>query len=191
MGPQEPERVRRDRAETSAQPRAAFRPSRELGQGRGREAEGDEVGGKLPITFPRTVGQIPIYYAHKNTGRPPGTAKWTSKYLDVPVTPQFPFGYGLSYTTFELSGLRLGAERIAVGATVNVQVTVKNAGARAGDEVVQIYVTDVAASVTRPVKQLLRARPPGAGCVEDPFLHSGARRPGTSRCPDEMGGRAG
>ena len=111
-------------------------------------------GGKLPITFPRTVGQIPIYYAHKNTGRPPGTVKWTSKYLDVPVTPQFPFGYGLSYTTFELSGLMLGAERIAVGSTVSVQVTVKNAGARAGDEVVQIYVTDVAASVTRPVKQL-------------------------------------
>jgi beta-glucosidase len=111
-------------------------------------------GGKLPITFPRSVGQIPLYYAHKNTGRPPGAEKWTSKYLDLPVTPQFPFGYGLSYTTFELSGLKLGAERIAVGATVSVQVTVKNTGARAGDEVVQIYVTDVAASVTRPVKQL-------------------------------------
>ena len=111
-------------------------------------------GGKLPITFPRAVGQVPIYYAHKNTGRPPGAEKWTSKYLDLPVTPQFPFGYGLSYSTFELSGLRLGAERIAVGATVSVQVTVKNTGARAGDEVVQIYVTDVAASVTRPVKQL-------------------------------------
>ena len=70
------------------------------------------------------------------------------------MTPQFPFGHGLSYTTFELSGLKLGAERIAAGATMSVQVTVKNTGARAGDEVVQIYVTDVAASVTRPVKQL-------------------------------------
>lgn len=111
-------------------------------------------GGKLPITFPRSVGQVPIYYAHKNTGRPPSAEKWTSKYLDVPVTPQFPFGYGLSYTTFELSGLKLAAERIAVGGSVSVQVTVKNTGARAGDEVAQIYVTDVAASVTRPVKQL-------------------------------------
>jgi beta-glucosidase len=111
-------------------------------------------GGKLPITFPRSVGQIPIYYAHKNTGRPPSAEKWTSKYVDVPVTPQFPFGYGLSYTTFELSGLKLGAERIAPGASVSVQVTVKNTGSRVGDEVVQIYVTDVAASVTRPVKQL-------------------------------------
>jgi beta-glucosidase len=111
-------------------------------------------GGKLPITFPRSVGQIPIYYARKNTGRPPGAEKWTSKYLDVPVTPQFPFGHGLSYTTFALSGLKLGAQRIAAGGTVSVQVTVTNTGARAGDEVVQIYVTDVAASVTRPVKQL-------------------------------------
>jgi beta-glucosidase len=111
-------------------------------------------GGKLPITFPRSVGQIPIYYARKNTGRPPSAEKWTSKYLDVPVTPLFPFGHGLSYTTFELSGLKLGAERIAAGGTVRVQVTVKNTGERAGDEVVQLYVSDLAASVTRPVKQL-------------------------------------
>jgi hypothetical protein len=111
-------------------------------------------GGKLPITFPRSVGQVPIYYARKNTGRPPGAEKWTSKYLDVPVTPQFPFGHGLSYTTFELSGLKLDAARIAAGGRVGVEVTAKNTGARAGDEVVQVYVTDVAASVTRPVKQL-------------------------------------
>ncbi len=111
-------------------------------------------GGKLPMTFPRTVGQVPIYYAHKSTGRPPGAEKYTSKYLDVPVTPQFPFGHGLSYTTFELSGLTLAPARIAVDGRVDVQVTVKNTGTRAGDEVVQIYLTDVAASVTRPVKQL-------------------------------------
>ena len=111
-------------------------------------------GGKLPVTFPRSVGQVPLYYAHKNTGRPPAAEKWTSKYLDVPVTPLYPFGFGLSYTTFELSGLKLDAERIAPRGQVRVEVTVKNTGARAGDEVVQIYVTDVAASVTRPVKQL-------------------------------------
>jgi beta-glucosidase len=111
-------------------------------------------GGKLPITFPRSVGQIPTYYAHRNTGRPPGPEKWNSKYLDLPLTPQFPFGFGLSYTTFELSALKLGAARIGADSTVTAQVTLKNTGARAGDEVVQLYVTDVAASVTRPVKQL-------------------------------------
>jgi beta-glucosidase len=111
-------------------------------------------GGKLPVTFPRSVGQVPLYYAHKNTGRPPAAEKWTSKYLDVPVTPLYPFGFGLSYTTFELSGLKVDPERVDPGRSVRVEVTVKNTGARAGDEVVQIYVTDVAASVTRPVKQL-------------------------------------
>jgi beta-glucosidase len=111
-------------------------------------------GGKLPITFPRSVGQVPLYYAHKRTGRPPAEDKWNSKYLDVPVTPQFPFGHGLGYTTFELSGLSLGQTSIAAGGSVPVSVTVRNTGSRAGDEVVQVYVTDVAASVTRPVKQL-------------------------------------
>jgi beta-glucosidase len=111
-------------------------------------------GGKLPITFPRSVGQVPLYYAHKRTGRPPTNDKWTSKYLDVPVTPQFPFGFGLSYTTFALSDLRLAADTVAAGGRVGVEVTVRNTGARAGDEVVQLYVSDPAASVTRPVKQL-------------------------------------
>ena len=112
-------------------------------------------GGKLPVTFPRSVGQVPLYYAHKNTGRPPDPdQKYTSKYLDVPGTPQFPFGHGLSYTTFALSDLKLGAETIAPAGTQRVEVTVKNTGTRAGDEVVQIYVSDLAASVTRPVKQL-------------------------------------
>jgi beta-glucosidase len=124
-------------------------------------------GGKLPVTFPRSVGQVPLYYAHKNTGRPPDpNQKYTSKYLDVPVTPQYPFGHGLSYTTFALSDLRLGAQAIAPSGTVKVEVTVTNTGARAGDEVVQVYVTDLAASVTRPVKQLRAfervALPPGA-----------------------------
>lgn len=112
-------------------------------------------GGKLPVTFPRSVGQVPLYYAHKNTGRPPDpNQKYTSKYLDVPVTPQFPFGHGLSYTTFALSDLRLGADAIPPAGTQKVEVTVRNTGPRAGDEVVQVYVTDLAASVTRPVRQL-------------------------------------
>jgi beta-glucosidase len=111
-------------------------------------------GGKLPVTFPRSVGQVPIYYAHKNTGRPPSAERWTSKYIDLPVSPQFPFGHGLSYTTFALSDLKLGAARIAPGETLSVQVTVTNTGARTGDEVVQLYVSDLAASVTRPVRQL-------------------------------------
>jgi beta-glucosidase len=127
-------------------------------------------GGKLPVTFPRSVGQVPVYYAHKSTGRPPGDEKWTSKYLDVPVTPLYPFGFGLSYTTFELSGLKLDAEQIHPGGSVSVEVTVKNTGPRAGDEIVQVYVTDVAASVTRPVKQLRGFRRVGLGPGESKTL---------------------
>lgn len=108
-------------------------------------------GGKLPITFPRHVGQVPLYYAHKTTGRPPTREKYTSKYLDVPVTPQYPFGHGLSYTRFELSDLQLSAP---ANGRLTASVTVKNVGPRAGDEVVQLYVQDVASSVTRPVKEL-------------------------------------
>ena len=133
----------------------AWQGGTEAGTGAADVLFGDvNPGGKLPLTFPRSIGQVPLYYAHKNTGRPPAADKWNSKYLDVAVTPQFPFGHGLSYTTFELSGLALGQASIAAGASVPVTVTVRNTGARAGDEVVQIYVTDVAASVTRPVKQL-------------------------------------
>jgi beta-glucosidase len=112
-------------------------------------------GGKLPVTFPRNVGQVPIYYNHKNTGRPPDAKnKYTSKYLDAPWTPLFPFGYGLSYTQFRLSNLRLSAERIAPVGSLTVSVEVENTGKRAGDEVVQLYIRDLAASVTRPVKEL-------------------------------------
>jgi beta-glucosidase len=112
-------------------------------------------GGKLPVTFPRSVGQVPIYYNHKNTGRPPDPSnKYTSKYLDMPWTPLYPFGYGLSYTTFRLSDLRLSSQRARAGETVRVSVEVENTGPRAGDEVVQLYVRDVVATVTRPVKEL-------------------------------------
>ncbi len=110
--------------------------------------------GKLPATFPRAVGQIPLYYNHKNTGRPTGPDKYTSKYTDLPVTPLFPFGHGLSYTTFGYSDLRLSAPRIAPAGTLKVSVTVTNTGAREGAEVVQLYVHDEVASVTRPVRAL-------------------------------------
>ncbi|MDQ1558555.1 MAG: beta-glucosidase [Pyrinomonadaceae bacterium] len=111
-------------------------------------------GGKLPVTFPRAVGQLPLYYNHKRTGRPPTDQKYTSKYLDVPWTPLYPFGYGLSYTQFRLSDLRLSAQSIRPDGQLTASVEVENTGARAGDEVVQLYVRDVAASVTRPVKEL-------------------------------------
>jgi beta-glucosidase len=112
-------------------------------------------GGKLPVTFPRAVGQVPIYYAHKKTGRPPDpNNKYTSKYLDVPVTPLFPFGYGLSYTQFRLTNLKLSAQSIKSTGRITVSVDMENVGKRAGDQVVQLYIRDVAASVTRPVKEL-------------------------------------
>ena len=111
-------------------------------------------GGHLPVTFPRAAGQEPLYYNHTSTGRPPSSEKYTSKYLDVPVTPLFPFGHGLSYTTFRLSNLRLSNTRIAPTGSVQVSVDVENTGRRAGDEVVQLYIRDVAASRVRPVKEL-------------------------------------
>ena len=123
--------------------------------------------GKLTITFPRTVGQIPIYYAHLSTGRPPslnelgipmGTpAKptgYTSKYIDVDFTPEYPFGYGLSYTTFQYSNLRLSSPRLRPGGRLTVSAEVRNQGTREADEVVQLYIRDLVASVSRPVREL-------------------------------------
>jgi beta-glucosidase len=112
-------------------------------------------GGKLPVSFPRTVGQVPIYYNHKNTGRPPVEAeRYTSKYIDVPWTPLYPFGYGLSYTTFVYSQPRLSATSITALDSLVVQVDVSNTGSRPGDEVVQLYLRDEVGSVTRPVREL-------------------------------------
>jgi len=112
-------------------------------------------GGKLPVTFPRATGQIQLYYNHRNTGRPANSANgYTSKYLDLPWTPLFPFGYGLSYTTFAYSNLRLSAPKIVAGDSLTVSVDVKNTGDRAGDEVVQLYLRDSVASVAEPVKSL-------------------------------------
>jgi beta-glucosidase len=109
--------------------------------------------GKLPITFPRSVGQIPIYYNYKSTGRPyDPNSKWTSRYIDDVNAPLYPFGYGLSYTSFEYASLV--AAPSTGNQTLEVSVTVKNTGSTAGEEVVQLYVRDLVGSVTRPVKEL-------------------------------------
>ena len=111
--------------------------------------------GKLTVTFPRTAGQIPLYYNMKNTGRPMDEKnKYTSKYLDVPNSPLYPFGYGLSYTTFEYSPLTLDKKEISLKDTLNVSVTVKNTGSVTGEETVQLYIRDLVGSVTRPLKEL-------------------------------------
>ncbi len=111
--------------------------------------------GKLPVTFPRSLGQIPIYYNHKNTGRPLNdTDKYTSKYLDVPNTPLYPFGFGLSYTTYTYSNLRLSSASLSSAQEVKVSVDVTNTGNMAGQEIVQLYIQDEVATVTRPVKEL-------------------------------------
>jgi beta-glucosidase len=114
--------------------------------------------GKLPVTFPRNVGQVPIHYDMKNTGRPielgaPG-AKYVSRYLNTPNTPLYPFGYGLSYTSFTYSPVTLDKAKIRPGEPLTASVTITNSGARDGEEVVQLYVRDLVGSVTRPVKEL-------------------------------------
>lgn len=113
--------------------------------------------GKLTATFPRNVGQIPIYYNHKNTGRPyEGVLldKFKSRYLDVSNDPLFPFGYGLSYTTFGYSDVKLSKSTVTGNETLKATVTVSNTGKYAGEEVVQLYLSDPVASVTRAVKDL-------------------------------------
>ena len=112
-------------------------------------------GGKLPVTFPRLTGQVPIYYNHLNTGRPPdANSRYNSKYIDSPWTPQFPFGFGLSYTQFKISNVAISATQIRPDGTIRVTADIENTGKRVGDEVVQLYVRDVAASIARPVKEL-------------------------------------
>jgi len=111
--------------------------------------------GKLTVTFPRYVGQVPIYYNHKNTGRPYNPKDhYTSYYMDLENTPLYPFGFGLSYTTFEYSNLTLDKKEIKKNESLKVSVDVKNTGSREGKEVVQLYIRDLVGSVTRPVKEL-------------------------------------
>ncbi len=114
--------------------------------------------GKLTMTFPKNVGQIPIHYNHKNTGRPLGEGKWFTKYksnyLDVDNEPLYPFGYGLSYTTFEYSDISLSDTTMTVSGAITASVTVTNTGSVAGKEIVQLYIRDLVGSVTRPVREL-------------------------------------
>jgi beta-glucosidase len=111
--------------------------------------------GKLPVSFPRHVGQLPLYYNHKNTGRPSSTGMvFWSHFTDSPNTPLYPFGYGLSYTQFVYSDLKLSASEIGYEDELRVSVKAKNKGRRAGSEVVQLYIRDLVGSVTRPVKEL-------------------------------------
>ena len=127
--------------------------------------------GKLTATFPKIVGQIPIYYNHKNTGRPPQASSWVhidsidigawqtslgneSHYLDAGFTPQYPFGYGLSYTTFEYNDFKLSSRSIKLGESIKVSAKIKNTGTVQAVEIVQLYVRDLAASITRPVREL-------------------------------------
>ncbi|HSR06586.1 MAG TPA: beta-glucosidase BglX [Bryobacteraceae bacterium] len=129
---------------------------------------GDAVpSGKLPVTFPRTVGQVPIYYAHLPTGRPPSPDElgiplgnpvnpvgYTSKYVDVDFTPEYPFGYGLSYSAFEYSNLHVSPRKLPAGGHLTLSADVTNTGSREADEIVQLYVHQDVASVSRPVREL-------------------------------------
>jgi beta-glucosidase len=113
-------------------------------------------GGHLPVTFPQSVGQVPIYYNHEPTGRPcDTTSKYNSRYRDLPTCePLYPFGYGLSYTTFDVSNLKLTSSSMSRRGSVTASVDVKNTGSRSGDDVVQLYIHDPVASISQPVRRL-------------------------------------
>ncbi|WP_330177574.1 glycoside hydrolase family 3 C-terminal domain-containing protein [Streptomyces sp. NBC_01498] len=142
----------------------AWHPGLEAGNAVADVLFGDvDPGGRLPASFPRTVGQLPVHYNHERTGRPYDPAdpdqRYVSRYLDVADGPRYPFGHGLSYTTFTVGGPSLDRDTITApalreGETVEVAVTVRNTGERAGDEVVQLYVHDPVASVVQPVRRL-------------------------------------
>jgi beta-glucosidase len=113
-------------------------------------------GGKLPVSFPRRLGQVPIYYNHERTGRPCNPdVKWNSRYRDIPsCSPLYEFGYGLSYTTFAVSNLQLSSSSVSRNGSLKASVTVTNTGSRTGDEVVQLYIHDPVASISQPVRRL-------------------------------------
>ncbi len=114
--------------------------------------------GKLTTTFPQNVGQVPIFYNHKNTGRPLAKGQWFQKfqsnYLDVSNDPLYPFGFGLSYTNFSYGDIKLNTASLRTGGSITATIPVTNAGSRDGQEVVQLYIRDMVGSITRPVKEL-------------------------------------
>ncbi len=111
--------------------------------------------GRMPVTTPYTVGQVPLYYNRHNTGRPQVAAsRFNVRYIDAPITPLYPFGHGLTYTTFAYDSLRLSQPTLAANGTLDVTVRLTNTGSRAGTEVVQLYVRDEVGSVARPVREL-------------------------------------
>ncbi len=134
----------------------AWHPGVEGGNGIADVMLGDyNPAGKLTVTFPRNVGQIPIYYNMKNTGRPfIEDDRFTSKYIDSPNTPLLPFGYGLSYTTFAYSHLKIENKRVKIPGVIKISADVTNTGKTAGYEIAQLYIRDMVGSVTRPVKEL-------------------------------------
>jgi beta-glucosidase len=113
-------------------------------------------GGKLPVSFPRRLGQVPIYYNHEPTGRPCNPdVKWNSRHRDIPsCSPLYEFGYGLSYTTFAISNLQLSSSSVSRNRSLTASVSVTNTGSRTGDEVVQLYIHDPVASISQPVRRL-------------------------------------
>jgi beta-glucosidase len=114
-------------------------------------------GGKLPMTFPRTEGQIPVYYNHYNTGRPAKNntdRNYVSAYIDLDNDPKFPFGFGLSYTQFKYSDMNLSSTKLKGNQTLTISVNVANTGNYDGEEVVQLYIRDLFGKVVRPVKEL-------------------------------------
>jgi beta-glucosidase len=113
-------------------------------------------GGKLPVSFPRRLGQVPIYYNHERTGRPCNAdSKYNSRHRDIPsCSPLYEFGYGLSYTTFSITNLQLSSSTVSRHGHINVSATVTNTGSRTGDEVVQLYIHDPVASISQPVRRL-------------------------------------
>jgi len=138
----------------------AWAPGTEAGDAVADVLFGDyNPAGKLTMSFPRSVGQIPVYYNHLNTGRPfDANNKFTSKYLDLPNDPLYPFGYGLSYTTFSCSEITLDKSALRGNETLNASITLTNTGDTPGEEVVQLYIADPVATISRPVKELKNYR---------------------------------
>jgi beta-glucosidase len=133
----------------------AWQPGTEGGNAVADVLFGDAVpGGKLPVTFPRSAGHAPLYYAHNLTHQPEGSPRYKSRYWDGPTAPLYPFGFGLSYTSFSFANLKVGSPQIKAGASATVSVDVANTGTAAGDEVTQLYVHQRSGSDSRPVREL-------------------------------------